>query len=83
MAVKIRLARYGAKKRAYYRIVATDVRSPRDGRFLEQLGTYDPKPDPELVTLKSDRVDYWLSVGAKPSATVKNLLTRHHNRAEA
>lgn len=77
MAVRIRLARAGAKKRPYYRIVASDARSPRDGRFLEKLGTYDPNAEPSAVTLKHDRVQYWLGVGAQPSETVQRLLRRH------
>jgi len=74
MAVKIRLARVGAKKRPFYRIVATDVRSPRDGRHLERLGTYDPRTSPATVTLKHDRVAYWLGIGAKPTTSVARLL---------
>ena len=77
MAVKLRLARFGAKKRPYYRIVAADERARRDGRFLEQVGTYNPNHDPVTITLKHDRVNYWLGVGAKPTDTVANLLTRH------
>ena len=74
MAVKIRLARAGAKKRPFYRIVAADTRSPRDGRFLEKLGTYDPNSEPSTVHLQQDRVDYWLGVGALPTVTVQRLL---------
>jgi small subunit ribosomal protein S16 len=74
MSVKIRLARAGAKKRPYYRIVAADTRSPRDGRFLEKLGTYDPNSDPSTVVVDRPRVDYWLGVGAKPTETVERLL---------
>ena len=74
MAVKIRLARAGAKKRPFYRIVAADTRSPRDGRFLEKLGTYNPNSEPSTVHLQQDRVDYWLGVGAQPSETVQRLL---------
>ncbi len=74
MAVKIRLARYGAKKRPFYRIVAADREMPRDGRFLEQLGTYDPRNQEQEVVLKKDRVEYWLSKGAKPSETVSRLI---------
>ena len=77
MAVKLRLARYGGKKNAYYRIVAADGRAPRDGRFLEQVGTYNPLKDPADVTLKQDRVQHWLSVGAQPTDTVRNLLDKH------
>jgi len=74
MAVKIRLARAGAKKRPFYRIVATDARSPRDGRFLEKLGTYDPNANPSKVDVDRPRLEYWLGVGAKPTETVRRLL---------
>jgi small subunit ribosomal protein S16 len=74
MAVKIRLARHGAKKRPFYRIVVADSEKPRDGRFLEIVGTYDPLPDPVKVTLKEERVKYWMDQGAKPSDTVRSLL---------
>ncbi len=76
MAVKIRLARHGAKKRPFYRIVAADSDSPRDGRFLEKLGTYNPLQDPAQVVLDTDRVKYWIGQGATPSATVKTILKR-------
>jgi small subunit ribosomal protein S16 len=74
MSVKIRLARHGAKKRPFYRIVVADNESPRDGRFLEKVGTYNPLQDPAEVTLKTDRIQYWLDQGAIPTDTVKNLL---------
>lgn len=74
MAVKIRLARMGAKGKPYYRIVAADADFPRDGRFLEILGNYDPKQNPAQVTVKEDKVRSWLSKGAKPTQTVANLL---------
>jgi small subunit ribosomal protein S16 len=76
MAVKIRLARHGAKKRPFYRIVAADSDSPRDGRFLEKLGTYNPLKDPAQVVLDTDRVKYWIGQGATPSDTVKTILKR-------
>jgi small subunit ribosomal protein S16 len=76
MAVKIRLARYGAKKRPFYRIVVADGRYPRDGRFLETVGTYNPLKDPHEVMLKKDRVQYWLGTGAIPTDTVNSLLKR-------
>ncbi len=76
MAVKIRLARHGAKKRPFYRIVVADNESPRDGRFLEKVGTYNPLQDPAEVTLKADRIQYWLEQGATPTNTVKNLLKK-------
>jgi small subunit ribosomal protein S16 len=76
MAVKIRLARHGAKKRPFYRIVVADSESPRDGRFLESVGTYNPLKEPAEVMLKADRVKYWMEQGALPSATVKSLLKK-------
>ena len=76
MAVKIRLARHGAKKRPFYRIVAADSDSPRDGRFLEKLGTYNPLQDPAKVILDTERVKYWIGQGATPSDTVKTILKR-------
>ena len=76
MPVKIRLARRGVKKKPFYRIVAADVRSPRDGRFLEVVGTYDPLQEPAKMTLKHDRVKHWMSEGALPTGTVKSLLKK-------
>ena len=76
MAVKIRLARHGAKKRPFYRIVVADGENPRDGRFLETIGTYNPVPDPAEVLLKKERAVYWLDQGAIPTDTVKNLLKK-------
>lgn len=76
MAVKIRLARHGAKKRPFYRIVVADTESPRDGKFLEKVGTYNPLQNPAEVTLKTDRIQYWLQLGATPTNTVKNLLKK-------
>ena len=78
MAIKIRLARGGSKKRPFYSIVVADVRSPRDGRFIEKLGTYNPllaKDDPNRVQYKEDRVKHWLSVGAKPTDRVARFLS--------
>ena len=77
MAVAIRLSRGGAKKRPYYRIVVSDTRSPRDGKYLEQIGTYNPmlpKDDEARVKLDEDRARHWLSVGAKPSDRVLRFL---------
>jgi small subunit ribosomal protein S16 len=77
MALKIRLARGGSKKRPYYRIVVTDVRNPRDGRFIEKLGTYNPllpKDHKERVTLQNERISYWMGVGAKPTDRVLRFL---------
>ena len=76
MAVKIRLARHGAKKRPFYRIVAADSESPRDGRFLEKLGTYNPLQNPAQVNLDAERVKYWISQGARPTDTVRSILKR-------
>jgi len=76
MAVKIRLARHGAKKKPFYRIVVADSESPRDGKYLENVGTYDPLLDPVQVTLKSERIQYWMDQGAKPSDTVRSLLKK-------
>lgn len=76
MSVKIRLARHGAKKRPFYRIVVADSESPRDGRYLEAVGTYNPLKDPAEVTLKTDRVKYWMDQGALPTSTVKSILKK-------
>ncbi len=75
MAVKLRLIRMGAKRAPFYRIVAADSRSPRDGRFIELLGTYDPTKNPAAVSIKEEEVLKWLNNGAQPSDTVKNLLS--------
>ena len=77
MAVKIRLKRMGSKKSPFYRIVVADSRSPRDGRFIETVGTYNPLTDPETVTLKEEKVMNWLNNGAQPSDTVRNILSRN------
>ena len=74
--VRLRLPRMGAKKRPFYRIIAADARAPRDGRFLEKLGTYDPLTEEGTLALERDRVDYWLGVGAQPTNAVKRLLRR-------
>lgn len=74
MAVKIRLARHGAKKKPFYRIVVADSQYPRDGRFLEIVGTYDPMKEPAAVTLKNDRITYWLGQGAIATDTVRSIL---------
>ena len=76
MAVKIRLARHGAKKRPFYRIVVADGRYPRDGRFLENVGTYNPMVEPNEVTLKKERIEYWLGQGATPTDTVNSLFKK-------
>ncbi len=74
--VKIRLRRMGAKKNPYYRVVVADSRSPRDGRFIEELGTYDPLAEPALVKIDLERAKYWISNGAQPTDTVKALLKK-------
>ena len=83
MAVHIRLSRIGAKKRPFYRIVVTDHRSPRGGRFLELIGTYDPSKDPGLFTVDNARLEYWTKVGAQPSDTVARLISRQAKAAKA
>lgn len=74
MGLKIRLTRLGAKKTPFYRIIVADSRSPRDGRFIEQLGTYDPRAENDKVVLKEDKIKYWLDQGAQPSDTVRSIL---------
>ena len=74
--VKIRLRRMGAKKRPFYRLVVADARSPRDGRFIEQLGYYDPLTDPATIKIDGDKVRQWLSQGAQPSDAARSLLQR-------
>jgi small subunit ribosomal protein S16 len=76
MAVKIRLARHGAKKKPFYRIVVADSESPRDGRYLEAVGTYNPLRDPAEISLIQERVQYWLEQGAIPTDTVRSLLKK-------
>ena len=74
--VRLRSQRYGSKKSPFYRIVATDSRNPRDGRFIEVVGTYDPLTNPATVKLDEEKVMKWLSLGAKPTDTVKSLLSK-------
>ena len=76
MSVKIRLARHGAKRKPFYRIVVEDSESPRDGRFLENVGTYNPLIDPAKVSLKQERIKHWIGQGAIPTDTVKSLLKK-------
>jgi small subunit ribosomal protein S16 len=78
--VKLKLARFGAKKQPYYRVVAADAHGKREGRFIELLGTYDPRKDPPAVALVTERVQYWLSVGAQPTGSVGRLI--QHNLAK-
>ncbi|MFC1500618.1 30S ribosomal protein S16 [Candidatus Zixiibacteriota bacterium] len=76
MATRIRLRRTGKKKQAYYRFVVADSRSPRDGRFIEILGNYNPHADPPEITIDEERTLYWIKTGAQPSNTVKSLLSK-------
>ncbi len=76
MAVRIRLARHGTKKRPFYRIVVAHSESPRDGRFIEQVGVYDPTQAPAVVQFKSDKLAAWLSKGARPTQTVAQLIRK-------
>ncbi|MDY6857052.1 MAG: 30S ribosomal protein S16 [Thermodesulfobacteriota bacterium] len=76
MAVKIRLARMGAKKKPFYRIVITNSTSPRDGNYIEIVGTYNPHPDPVEIRLNDERIKEWIKRGAKPSQTVKSILKK-------
>ncbi len=76
MAVKIRLARGGKKKAPHYRVVIQDGRMPRDGRFIERIGRYDPRQSPALVEIDSERAKFWLDRGAIPTQTVRNLLEK-------
>ena len=79
MAVSIRLRREGALNRPYYKVVVADSRSPRDGKFIEIIGTYDPKKPGHNSTLKLDRAEYWISKGAQPSDTVRSLIKKNKN----
>ena len=77
MAVKIRLRRMGAKKAPFYRVVVADSRSPRDGRFIEELGYYDPTKEPTVFNVDNDKVKQWMANGAQPTDTVKVLLKKN------
>jgi len=83
MSVKLRLTRAGAKKAPYYHIIATDERAKRDGAYIENVGSYDPKKNPAEIKLNQERVDYWLKVGAQPSETVASLLKTAKKATEA
>ena len=76
MAVKIRLKRMGKKKAPFYRIVVADARSPRDGKFIEEIGTYDPLKNPAEIIIDNDAAQKWLSQGAQPTDTVRALLKK-------
>ena len=77
MAVKIRLRRMGAKRAPFYRVVVADSRYPRDGRFIEEIGTYDPTKDPAIVNIDSEKAKKWISNGAQPTDTVKASLKKN------
>ncbi|MEG1782907.1 MAG: 30S ribosomal protein S16 [Oscillospiraceae bacterium] len=78
MAVKIRLRRMGAKKAPFYRVVVADSRFPRDGRFIEEIGTYDPSKEPALLKVDAEKVKKWIATGAQPTDTVKVLLKKNN-----
>lgn len=81
MAVKIRLARHGAKKRPYYRIIVADSRAPRDGRFIDEVGRYNPCVEPAMVKFDMEKVDKWIANGAQPTDTVARLLKQARENA--
>jgi len=83
MAVSIRLRREGAKNRPYYRVVVADSRSPRDGKFIEIIGTYDPKQTGQNSSFNVERAEYWISRGAQPSDTVRSLIRKQKNMVTA
>src|SRR6516162_161266 len=83
MAVSIRLRREGTKNRPYYRVVVADSRSPRDGKFIEIIGTYDPKQTGQNSSFSVERVEYWISKGAQPSDTVRSLIKKQKKAATA
>ena len=83
MAIKVRMSRAGNRNNPFYRIVVADERAPRDGAFLELVGTYDPTQKPTHVALKMDRIDHWISKGAKPTLTVGQLIRKHKLAAKA
>lgn len=83
MAVAIRLKREGARNHPYYKIVVADQRKPRDGRFIEIIGTYDPKKVGDNFSIQLDRAEYWVGVGARPSQTVGSIITKAKKAAEA
>ena len=78
MAVKIRLRRMGAKKAPFYRVVVADSRYPRDGRFVEEIGTYDPTKEPSVVNIDAEKAKEWIAKGAQPTDTVKVLLKKEN-----
>lgn len=76
MAVRIRLKRMGKKKTPFYRVIVADIKSPRDGKFIENIGTYDPHSDPAQIIIEEEKALYWLSKGATPTDTVRSLLSK-------
>ena len=83
MAVSIRLRREGTTNRPYYKVVVADSRSPRDGKFIEIIGTYDPKKPGHNSTLKLDRIEHWISKGAQPSDTVRSLIKKNKKQSDS
>jgi small subunit ribosomal protein S16 len=81
MPVRIRLARHGRKKRPFYKIVVAHSEAPRDGRFIESIGTYNPLTDPKEVSIHAERLHYWLQQGAEPTDTVRNLIREQRGQA--
>ncbi len=81
MAIKLRLARAGAKKNPFYRVVVANSKSPRDGKFIEHIGIYDPTRNPAEVRFQAERLDYWLGQGAQPTDTVSHLIRRVKSEA--
>lgn len=82
MAVHIRLKRFGTKKKVHWRVVVADVKMPRDGRFIETVGYYDPRSNPARIELKMERIKDWMSKGAKPTETVRSLLKKAKQKAK-
>ncbi len=78
MAVKIRLRRMGAKKAPFYRVVVADSRFPRDGRFIEEIGYYDPTKEPKVISIDGEKAKKWIATGAQPTDTVKALLKKNN-----
>ena len=81
MALVMRLRRHGGRKKPFYRIVVADSRSPRDGRFVDQIGTYDPAYDPPRVNLRPEQIERWLKAGARPSETVAKLIKQGQQKS--
>ena len=82
MAVRIRLKRFGTNKKVHWRVVVADAKMPRDGRFIEEVGYYNPRKTPAQIELKTDRIREWISKGAKPTETVLSLLKKAHRASQ-